>query len=65
MHGAITPLPVPLHGVVLNQAQDVFMAWYLVKHRDKFIFTFTRTTKHVTDKWLDKLPAPALPQDNP
>jgi len=28
--GDISPLP-----------QYVFMAWYLVKHRDNFIFTFT------------------------
>jgi len=23
--------------MVLNQARDVFMAWYLVKHKNKFI----------------------------
>jgi hypothetical protein len=33
MCGAIPPLPVHLHDV-LSQAQDVFIAWYLVKHRD-------------------------------
>jgi hypothetical protein len=29
MRGAITPLP-----------QYLFVAWYLVKHRDKFTFTY-------------------------
>jgi hypothetical protein len=32
MYGAILPLPL-----------DVFMAWCIVKHRDKFTFTFTFT----------------------
>jgi hypothetical protein len=31
MRGAIPPLP-----------QYVFMAWFLVKHRDNFAFTFTK-----------------------
>jgi hypothetical protein len=30
-----------LHGVVLSYVKDVFMAWYLVKHRDNFTYTFT------------------------
>jgi hypothetical protein len=33
MHGAILPLP-----------QYVFMAWSVVKRRDKFTFTFTKVT---------------------
>jgi hypothetical protein len=32
-------LPVHFHGMVLNKAMDVFIAWYLVKHM--FSFTFT------------------------
>jgi len=40
--GAILPFPhVPSwHGVELSTGH-VFMAWYLVKHRDYFAFTFT------------------------
>jgi hypothetical protein len=29
-------LPIHLRGAVLRLTQDVFMAWYLVKHRDNF-----------------------------
>jgi len=30
---------IHLHGMVLSLVQDVFMAWYLIKERDKFTFT--------------------------
>jgi hypothetical protein len=37
MKGAIPPL-----------LQYAFMAWYLVKHRDNFTFTFTELLKYVS-----------------
>jgi len=30
--------PIRLHGLLFIQAQDVFISWCLLKHRDKFIF---------------------------
>jgi hypothetical protein len=36
MRGAIPPLP-----------QHVLMAWCLVKHKDKFTFTYMDETKHL------------------
>jgi len=39
IRGAVPPLSILLHGVVLNKAEDVFMAWYLVKNRTDFTFT--------------------------
>jgi hypothetical protein len=39
LRGAISPLPIRLHVMVFNTAQDVFIAWYLVKHRDNLNFT--------------------------
>jgi hypothetical protein len=40
MHGAIPPLP-----------QYVFMAWCLVKHRDKFTFLYF-TLLYFTSFWI-------------
>jgi hypothetical protein len=34
MHGPIPPLP-----------QYIFVAWYLVKHRDNFAFSFINVTR--------------------
>jgi hypothetical protein len=34
-----TPPLIHLYDVVLNEAMDVFMAWYLVKYKDNFTFT--------------------------
>jgi len=31
--------PIRVHGVIFNQAQAHFMAWYLIKYRDNFPFT--------------------------
>jgi len=41
MCGAMIPLPHTLscQGTLLSTGYD-FMAWYLVKHRDNFTFTF-------------------------
>jgi hypothetical protein len=37
MRGAVPPLPIHLHDLVLRQSTGcVFMAWYLVKFRDNF-----------------------------
>jgi hypothetical protein len=42
MSGAIPPFPdtPSLRGASLSKGY-FFMTWYLVKHRDKFTFTFT------------------------
>jgi hypothetical protein len=40
-----------IRGVILPLPQYVFMAWYLVKHRDKFTFTLPglRTIEHTVN----------------
>jgi len=40
MRGTLSPLTVYLHGLVLNQARYIFMAWCLFEHNDSFTFTF-------------------------
>jgi len=35
------------HGAQLSK-RDIFMAWYLIMHRDNFIFTFTLSLSDCT-----------------
>jgi len=54
MHGVIPPQPIPPYGMVLSEVPDVFMVWYLVKHRDNFTFYLILETAYILIvlKWV-------------
>jgi hypothetical protein len=47
--------PIRLHCVMLSEVEDVFMTWYLVKHKDNFIFTYLKMWSH---NWPEKTEEP-------
>jgi hypothetical protein len=51
-HGDLLHSPIRFHGVMFSEVRDVFMALYLVKHRD---FIFLKRTGDSKSKFVPVL----------